>query len=423
MSSKTETRRQSWQPPARPDWVAKVNHEGACMDIKSVVPLDENSLLNSAREGTGLQDFGADDWYEPFQVLIKSYEEESRLNLMGRLMTRNELLLYLKARLQIEEAYKQHPEIEDEEIVAPLLVTGQGRTGTSIMQNVLSEDPENGTILTWEVFFPCPPPEAATYHTDPRGDIADKLITQYYRVTPDLEAMHEFSGRIPSESLHLQCLSFYCPSWFNLMGQIPSYNAYMAARDMVPAYRYEKRILKLLQWKNPRKTWVLKTPEYINYMPDVLKVYPDANIVWLHRDPIKAMSSAINILGNFMWQRSDHPFLDGSFEYVTDASFTSQFLLRPIEWIEKGVVPKERLLNLQYQDFIKDPVGQVRQLYQYFGIERPEASFAAMQDYMDRHPRDNRPSHKYSAGDTEQIQQERLHFQPYQEYFKVPSEV
>ena len=260
---------------------------------------------------------------------IKAYEEESQLNLMGRIMTRNELLGFLQARLQIEEAYKKHPEIDEEEIIKPMLIMGQGRSGTSFLQNLISEDPENGTIRTWEVYFPCPPPEKVTYDSDPRIEKAHKLVTQWYRVTPELEGMHEFSGAIPSESLHLQCISFFCPSWFNLLGQVPSYNAYMAKRDLVPAYSYEKRILKLLQWKNPRTTWILKTPEYTRYMRDALKVYPDAQMVWIHRDPIKAMSSAVNILGTYMWQRSDHPFIDGSFEYVTDAKFTADFLSQP----------------------------------------------------------------------------------------------
>src|SRR5271163_878440 len=106
--------RLEWQPPERPEWVRRINEEGYCMDIEGVVPLDEDSLLNSAIQATGLSDFGADDWREPFGVFVKALNEEAQLNLMGRIWTRSEVLQLLKARLQIEDTYKRHPEIAEQ---------------------------------------------------------------------------------------------------------------------------------------------------------------------------------------------------------------------------------------------------------------------------------------------------------------------
>src|SRR4051812_2654451 len=94
--------RQQWQPPPRPEWMVRIIEEGYCMDISGVVPLDERSLLDTAMRNTGLSDFGSDDWREPFQVLVKSMEEDAELHLMGRLMARQELLQLLEARLRIE---------------------------------------------------------------------------------------------------------------------------------------------------------------------------------------------------------------------------------------------------------------------------------------------------------------------------------
>src|SRR5262245_32546145 len=98
MASANSSKPPVWQPPPRPEWVRRINEEGECMDISGVVPLDENSLLKSARRSTGLDDFGADDWREPFRVLIKAAEEEAELNLMGRLRLRSEILQLLEAR-------------------------------------------------------------------------------------------------------------------------------------------------------------------------------------------------------------------------------------------------------------------------------------------------------------------------------------
>ena len=122
-------RRERWVPAPRPDWLAKVNAEGACFNLNEVVPLDARSLLDTAVAGTGLDDFGADGWREPFHILTKALDEESGLTLMGRLMTRAQLLVLLEARLRIEDTYKRHPEIDDEVITAPLMIVGQGRTG------------------------------------------------------------------------------------------------------------------------------------------------------------------------------------------------------------------------------------------------------------------------------------------------------
>src|SRR5688572_18019795 len=133
-----------WTPPPRPEWVERVNAEGRCMDLRGVVPLDEASLLRSATMSTGLSDFGIDDWREPFRILVKGMEDEAELNLVGRLRTRSELLQLLEARLQVEDWYRRHPEIDDEQIREPVIIVGQGRSGTSYLQNVLSANPDNG---------------------------------------------------------------------------------------------------------------------------------------------------------------------------------------------------------------------------------------------------------------------------------------
>src|SRR5690606_38148922 len=94
--------------------------------------------------------------------------------------------------------------------------------------------------------------------TDPRIEKADKIITQWNRVVPELPSVHEFSGEIPTETIQLHCLSFQSPAWFSMIAPAPSYVEYMSKRGVIQALQYEKRVLKLLQWKNPRKHWVLK---------------------------------------------------------------------------------------------------------------------------------------------------------------------
>ena len=423
MSASDNTRVKEWTPPPRPDWVRRVNEEGRCLDMRSVVPLDENSLLRAAKSNTGLEDFGDDNWHEPFQVLIKSWEEESNMHLMGRLMARSDLIRYLEARLRVEDTYKRHPEIEDERITQPIVIVGQGRSGTSALMNLLSHDPENGVLRTWEVYFPCPPPEQAGYLTDPRIAMADKLITQWNRVVPEMASVHEFSGAIPTESIQLHCLSFQSPSWYGMTSPAPSYMAYMMKRGVLDALRYEKRVLKLLGWKNPHRHWVLKSPDATRYLLDVMEVYPDVTLAWSHRDPVKALSSTINALGTLGWLRTDEPLRKGAFEHVLDADNCAAMMCAPIAQIESNAALRRQLCNVQYQDFLRTPLAVVEKIYATCGRSVSDAGRLTMQNYMDEYPRTIRPSHQYAVGAPERIARERAAFARYQAYFGVPNEV
>ncbi|MFA7268332.1 MAG: sulfotransferase [Sterolibacterium sp.] len=422
MTNEFTKRRQEFTPEPRPDWVRRINEEGSCMDIKSLVPLDENSLIETAKANTGLSDFGADDWRERFQILVKAFDEESQLNLLGRLMTRADMLTFLQARLQIEDTYKRHPEIDEEEIHQPIYIVGQGRSGTSFLQYLLSADPNNGTPMKWEIMAPCPPPEKATYLTDPRIAKVRGFADQFKRVSPEIISMHDYSGDIPTESHQVLCLTFGAPGWMSaIYGQAPSFIAYMQKQSMVPIYEYEKRVMKLLQWKNPRKHWVMKSPLCLPDLPEILKVHPDVAFVFTHRDPVKALASMVNLVGAMHWNRSDQPYIDGH-DALTNAEVSASLLALPIDWLETGVIPKKQLFNIQYQDLIKAPVQTVAEMYGYFGIEMSEESRQAIQRYLDENPRSSKPPHKYPAfhGD---LKMERKAYERYQSYFNVPNEI
>jgi Sulfotransferase family len=394
------------------------------MDLDAVVPLDEDSLLSAARTRTGLDDFGNSLWYESFQIFIKALKEEAELNLMGRLMTRSDLINMLAARLEIEETFKQHPEIEDEEITKPVMILGQARTGTSLLLNVLSQDLNNGSLRQWEMVFPCPPPERETYFTDPRIDRADHLIEQWNRVNPELVSLHEFAARVPTEASHAMTFNFTGAPFLSLLGQTPSHAAWVMAHPEVfmDGLRYQKRLLKLLQWKNPRKHWILKAPDAITYMPQLLEVYPDMNFVWNHRDPLKAAESTVHMYGNCMWVRSDNPMQAGVMEQMINPEMAAMILNQPIDWMESGVIPPERVLNIKFFELEKDPVGEVEKLYRQFNMELTPEAHRAMKQYMQDNPRSARPPSKFKPTINEALSAERAALKRYQEYFNIESE-
>ena len=412
----------SWQPPQRPEWVQRINDEGRCMDLRGVVPLDADSLLRAAVANTGLDDFGAGDWREPFETYVKALDEEACLTLLGRIRLRQEVLDLLQSRLQVEDWYARHPEIDDEEIVAPIILTGQGRSGTSFLQNVLAENPDYKTLRHWEMLFPCPPPEAATYATDPRIAKADAFVGQWARVVPSIAGMHEFGGNVPFEDTVMMALNFTSDAWLCAIAQVPSYAMYMAKLGHEAAFRYHKRVLKLLQWRNPRSHWVLKDVFHLGRLPALLETYPDACIVWSHRDPVRASASMVNLLGCMQWAGSDDPLQHGALEYCRDPRVSAERFHMVIDQIENGEIPRDRICHIQYKQLVSGPIGTIQSIHDYFRIPLTDRGRAGMATYLRENPRDNRPAHRYPIPEGQALAEARRVYARYQEYFEIPTE-
>jgi hypothetical protein len=159
MSERPPGAARNWQPPPRPDWLASFLADTRSWDARAVAPLEAGELIATAIRNTGLEDFGADDWREPFNVLLDAIDGEADLNLFGRIWTRQDLLLFLETRLRMEAAYRANPEIDDEVIDQPVFVTGLPRSGTSILFELLAQDPQFMAPANWEFVLPCPPPQ------------------------------------------------------------------------------------------------------------------------------------------------------------------------------------------------------------------------------------------------------------------------
>lgn len=413
-------RRQAWTPPPRQDWVARFNAEADNLDAREVVPLDLESLIGSAIRNTGLSDFGGDLWRPHFEFVCAALQDEADLNFIGRVAARAHLLNVLEGRLRIEDAYCRHPEIDDEQIREPIFIIGNGRSGTSMLQNLLAEDPANGYLATWEAMYPVPFDERAGDDAGRRIDKADRLIRLWERIVPESTAVHEFSGIVPAECVQIQSYSGLS-RWFALLGQIGSYTEYMATADWAPTYLYHKRVLKLLQWYRPRQRWLLKSPSHIMRLPLLFTEYADASLLWPHRDPVQAVASFTNLAGTWNWISSDRPRV-ASWEHLTDPHAAAAMLEKPIEWIESGQIPTDRIVNVLYTDLVEDPLGAIESIYAHYGWTLGDPGRAAINTYLSEHPRSARRAHTYSTGTDEIIEHERRIFKRYTDYFNVPEE-
>ena len=417
-------RRRTYKHPPRPEWVTRINAEGKVLGA-GLVPLDSRSLLDTARANTGLSDFGDSDsddhWRAHFEVLIDSIEKEADLNLLGRLLTRSDLLIYLQNRLQVTDWYKRHPEIAEEVIAQPVFIVGLPRSGTTILHEVLAQDDQFRFVKKWEALLPCPPPEEALYEIDPRIKQGHDLITIQNRISPEWKSMHDVGGELPVECIEFTT-SCFLSEMFTASFQIPSYQDHLQSADITEMYRWHKRMLKLLQWRFKRPHWLFKGCNHEPYLLQLLKIYPDAKIILTHRDPIKAVSSVVSVQGTIFGFRTDDPFSRNSYDNWLRMDAVAAMLNRRIDWIEDGTLRRGQVANIRFANFSLRPIETIRNVYVDLGLTLTAAAEQRMEDYLARKPKGVFGIHAYETGDSALIRSERPLFERYQQYFQVANE-
>ena len=383
--------------------------------------LDTERLIADAREATGLDDLGEDSWQEGLERLADALAGEAALNDIGMQIAAGEITLYLANRLGVTDHRRRHPEIADVDVAPPIVIVGQGRTGTTILHDLLAQDPETRVPLTWEVDRPCPPPETATYETDPRIDEVDAITSGVELLIPNFLSMHPMGARLPQECVRITSSDFRSVM-FPTQYRVPSYGRWILHEaDMAPAYRWHRQFLQHLQSRHPAKRWVLKSPAHIWCLQALLDEYPNAVLVQTHRDPLRIISSLSSLIATLRSLSSDDASIpDAAAEF---AEYIIDGLDRSVTAREDGTVAPERVVDLQFAEFIADPFATIHKIYERLGLELSAQSEGAMRDFLARNPSDLHGTHTYSFADTGLDAGElRERSRRYQDYFEVPSE-
>jgi hypothetical protein len=413
----------SWTPPEREPWVERLNALGRNLgdDGKSLVALDEATVLAAARAATGLDDFG-DDWFRaPLAKLLAALESEARLTLLGRLFARSEIQRILQNRLRVEDWIRGHPEVLRERVEAPIFVTGLGRSGTTLLHELLMQDPANRVPLLWETFFSVPPPEPTTYPDDPRAAAADLEITLMDAAVPALTGMHENAGDLPTECIFLFAHQL-ATDMFTGEFHVPSYTLWLHGQDLGPLYAYHRRLLQLLQSRHRGEHWVLKAPSHLGQLPALFREYPDARVVITHRDPLRVIGSLCNLMAALHWMRSDHVDYDA---IVRAMSFGFPFLCeRVMKQRDAGELPEGRIVDVLYHDLVREPIATLDALYRRLGRTLSAEAEARMRAFLDERRHTKRAAHEYAFETTGLDRDaERAKYAAYLARYGVPAEV
>ena len=369
--------------------VRLLNRWGALLEKTRIqrTPLLAVNLIETAKRRCDLDDFGGGDFFEAISRLLESCQRESRLNLIGRIALRSDLLHTLCSRLMMERDRQLYRGIAQEEIREPLFIVGLPRSGTTLLHTLLAADPEHRVPLTWEVMTPSPP----------TGDNERRRIQRATQrcnclnwLAPTFRHVHAVGAELPQECVGLMTPSFMSDQ-FDTMYYVPSYRAWFFRQDLLPAYEYHRRFLQHLQFRRGARRWILKAPTHMSALPTLLSVYPDALFVQTHRAPLEAMasvSSLITILRRVFSDAVD-PFM-----VCRDAiQYWSQTLDTFLQ--ERDRLPRKRICDLDFLEIRRDPIAAIRRIYQHFGwLLSPEAE-QRMRAVLARQPREQYGNHRY----------------------------
>lgn len=406
-------------PPHRPAWLRLLNRVGP-----RVAPrwpsLAADDLLAAATKRVGSDDFGDGAFREALERLVDSAEREAGLHWLGRVMMRESILGFLTNRLEIYRHRAAHPEVADVRIERPIFIIGLPRTGTTILFNLLAQDPRNRAPLHWETQWPAPPPETATFESDPRIAKAVKYFGQMDAFAPTLAAIHPVGAELPQECLPIMAHEFLGPQ-FLTTADVPSYHAWVAARSHAPAYRFHRHFLQHLGSRHAKERWALKSPAHIGLLDDLFAEYPDARIIHTHRDPAKAMPS----LGSLVYAVRG---------IASDAVDPKRVGRQQLEvWgaaLDRAVDTRARLadrgaqfVDLSFEDVVTDPVAALGRAYEHFGLPFTDEVERPMRAFLASHPRDAHGTHRYTLEDFGmRLGEIRERFAAYMDAFDVAPE-
>jgi hypothetical protein len=377
----------------------------------------------------GLKEAGRLDWSDelpvPVKLLLEDVESDRALTPLGRLVMRVWIAGILATRKRLEALEERQPEIFEQPVRRPVFIIGFSRTGTSLLYNLLAQDPRARVPRLWEVLAPLPPPERDPPKRDRRVKGAERMVKTLYRMAPDLKVMHDYDPRGPEEDLPLlsnALLSVLFAGFLDARTYTAWYHG-LRQEDAVPAYEEYRGQLQALQWRYRGEHWVLKTTSHQFFLEALVTVFPDAWLVQTHRDPLASIPSLCSLHAISRGVAADSVDLGeigaGAVRGFVEAS------RRCIA--ARAALGESRFVDIGYETLVHDPVGVVRDLYERLGFPYDSSYEARMDAWLAGHPRHRHGVHRYSLEqfglDAETVQRETAFYRErFAEYLAAPAD-
>ena len=391
------------QPPRRTrfiDVADRVIRGGRMLGVVGSAQLDKHFLMDQAVAATGLDDFG-DRWFErPFDALLDSVKHEARLNAAGDFSAMKQFHHVLRDRLYAQMWFKRHPEILARPLKNPVVIVGPMRSGTTRLHRLLASDQRFAHLRSFETISPVPRPEFEEVLAGEKEDFRPKLAARIMKVArlanPRTLSIHPTGPYEPEEELGLLVASMWSMK-HDAQWHVPSYAQWCEGENPVEAYRHMANLLRLIGWSQQESSlrpWILKTPQHMLDLPALLEVFPDARLIFTHRDPKQVVGSAASLAWNQTIIYSDHH---------DPAQTGRQWLSKTATMIERmraarDAIPRDRMIDVQYDDMETDWRGTMERVYRFLELDMAPA-VDGMQRFLDRSARLKRRPHRYSLAE------------------------
>jgi NAD(P)-dependent dehydrogenase (short-subunit alcohol dehydrogenase family) len=381
-------------------WVHRVagalgGHEGgeASGVTARLWPLEVPALVRAARRRTGLEDFGDEGFVPALERLVTALREEARLTPTGHVIQHARLVGALCVRLRLRALERAHPELETLPLPPVVVIAGVQRTGTTKLHRLLAADPDTRALRSWEALDPVPSPGEARGQGHRRRRRARLAQGALAYLAPDFFAVHPVEADAPEEDVLLLDLSFMSQTPEATL-HVPSYARWLETQDHAPAYGLLRRLLRVLTWQQPGRRWVLKTPEHMEHLDALLGTFPEARVVWTHRDPLATMASFCSMVAHGRGIFSDH----------VDPHEVGRHWLRKVRRMGLRALDvrrrhPERFVDVAYEDLVRDPLGQLERIYAALGEPLGIRARAAMQALDARAVQHRHGVHRYVLDD------------------------
>jgi hypothetical protein len=386
------------------------------LSMARVLVADE--LIAQAQRSTGLEKFDGESFREGLELFLSDF---NKLEGSDEAVQKNAdyVVKTLAARLKVTAYLDARPELLRRPIERPVFVFGVPRTGTTLLSNLLAADPNRRSPLTWEIDDPVPPPTTATLMTDPRAVARLEQERQMLAANPAMGKYYRFSAIYPNECVFFTMHDFKALIWES-RAKLPNYRdwLYSTEIDMTSTYEYHKRFLQLLQADAPG-VWNLKLPSHALWLETLVKIYPDARLVWTHRDPLAATGSYCSL--QKLASQNSMGYVDTAWLGENYPWQTAQHANRIMDFREKH--GRDRIVDVHYADLMREPMAAMRRLYADLGDEFTPEAEASIQAWLDDNPQGKFGRHEYKLAEFGRTPEDvRPLFERYLSAYEVESE-
>jgi len=381
----------------------------------SIADLSVEAILDAARKRTRLDDWGSDAFLEPMAKVIEEADRAGFTDL-GDVIIRQTLITALANRLRVEDYFRRHPDAGEVRIERPVFILGFPRTGTTLLQNLLTLEDGTRSLKFWELQSPVPVSENPAEDRHIRIGRARQTLRAAYLMAPEMSQVHEIGPETAEECWPLFANAFSVLNW-DLGSGVKGYGEWLIRQSMVDAYRFYKRQLQMIAHFRPTGRFILKCPEHLWFIDALLEVFPDACLVWTHRDPFDVIASYCSLIS------LNRRVLYGHFDRVeVGAHITDRFATG----VQRAMAVRrsqhhDQVFDVDFRQLVKDQAGTVHEIRRVFDLPDRDGADDRIQAWLDNGRKDKRGAHVYDAG-LYGLTPDTVYpaFQTYLDRFKIP---